>query len=190
MIVVAVTKDDGKVVRFPYSADRSMAQLINDVEARVGTAPVASRVVETVEPIAVSVPVPTLPIPTLPTLNQNGKIQKEDLVTCVKVHDRGKGATVDIVVGGIYRVLKVNMNGPNVSSYDIIDDTDYHKADIPRRILAYPDEIQFLEKRKTPIKKEIGKFEQTKVCDKCIKQYIQYRNDNGEYQGECPDCGV
>ena len=35
MIIVAVTMDDGKFIRFPYSAERTFSDLIFDIDAKI-----------------------------------------------------------------------------------------------------------------------------------------------------------
>ncbi len=189
MIVVAVTKDDGKTVRFPYSAEKTMSALIADVNAKIGSAPVATireRIETGVEDIRSAI------TPAYETIKQlagqsNNKIQKEDLVKCIKLLPRiDKYAPIDMEVGGIYRVADVPHG--KIPYYEVLDDTDYHKADIVRRIPAYPEEVEFFAKRKPPIAFEKGKMEQFIPCEICQKKVVGHKLDDEKYHANCPDC--
>ena len=192
MIVVAVTKDDGKSVRFPYSASKTFSDLISDVNAKIGSAPVAERPVsEGLKKMGEGY------VNGLRTLIDNdvikalagesdGKIKKEDLVKCVKLLPRDKDAPIDMAVGGIYRVLALPTN--KVPYFEIIDDTDFHKAEIPRRVPAFPEEIEFFQKRKPPTPKEIGKFEEIFPCPICHVKIVCNRMDDNKYHGKCGEC--
>jgi hypothetical protein len=194
MIVVAVTKDDGKVVRFPYAAEKSMSALIQDINAKIGNATASlPRVVEVSGSLETASPVSKIPDAIRQLAGTEGKIQREDLVKCIMVDPsrtnmKGQAPTIDIEVGAIYRVLKVIMNGPNVASYEVVDDTDYHKAEIPRRIVALPNEVEFFEKRKPPMKKDLGRFEEIFPCPNCSKNVVCYKMDDDKYHGSC-ECG-
>ena len=193
MVIVAVTKDDGKIVRCPYAADKSISDLISDVTTKLGSVPVSeARPVETV-------PVSSTPIPPSQALSslvgEVGKIKKEDLVKCVKLLPRDKMAPIDMVIfngdpakGGIYRVLELPTD--KRAYYEVIDDTDYHKAEIPRRVQAYPEEIEFFQKRKPPIPKVVGKFEEIFNCPNCQKRIVCTREDDNKYHGKCEDCDL
>ena len=196
MIVVAVIKDDGKVVRFPYSASRSMSALIDDINVKIGNAPISEERKYGVESFArdtgKTVQEAAKTILELSGIHE-GKIQKEDLVKCIKINPdrlnmKGQTPTIDLEVGQIYRVLKITMNGPNVSSYDVIDDTEYHRAETPRRIMAFPDEVEFYQKRKSPPIKEIGTPEEIFNCPSCQKRVVCNKMEDGKYYGKCDDC--
>jgi hypothetical protein len=196
MIIVAVKKADGKTVRFPYSAKLSLASLIKEVNEKVGSAPVS---LERKDSLFVADTPFNLPInKELAKIAgmMEGKIQKEDLVKCVKLLPRiDKYAPIDMVVfngdpskGGIYRVLALPTG--KVPYYEVIDDTDYHKGEIPRRVPAFPEEIEFFEKRKPPIPKEIGSFEEIFPCPVCQKKIACIKRDDEKYHGRCDDCQV
>jgi len=184
MIVVCV-KVGAKVIRFPYAANRSMSALIQDINAKIGDAPMAEVRREVVE---LNTNPKTTPIETIRQLagESDGQIKKEDLVKCVKILPRDKDAPIDMEIGGIYRVMALPSN--KVPYYEIIDDTDFHKAEIPRRVPAYPEEIAFFQKRKLPIPKEVGRFEDFFPCELCQKKIVGYRMDDNKYHGQCPEC--
>ena len=198
MVIVAITKDDGKTVRCPYSADKSIADLIADVNEKMGSALISTSE-ERISEFPGKEFARAKGEATANTIREIagiafGKIQKEDLVKCVKLLPRiDKYAPIDMVVfngnpnqGGIYRVLALPTN--KVPYYEVIDDTIYHKGEIPRRTPAFPEEIEFFEKRQPPTPKELGKKERFAKCPVCHHQMVEYLMDNDEYKGECENC--
>lgn len=184
MVVVAVTKDDGKVVRFPYTAmSKTISDLISDINEKIGNA--IPSVIERIENTESSYLKPFESIKSL-IKESDGQIKKEDLVKCIKLLPRDKDAPIDMVIGGIYRVLELPKN--KIPYYEVIDDTDYHRADTPRRVAAFPEEIAFFAKRKSPIPKEVGRFEQLINCPLCQKRISCVRMDDNKYHGLCEDC--
>jgi hypothetical protein len=183
MIIVAVKKSDGKVVRFPYSAKLSLSSLIKEVNEKIGVASVSTERF---------VPLPDIEVKASMFDIKNiigeseGQIKKECLVKCVKLLPRDKDAPIDMEVGQNYRVLAIPTG--KVPYYEIIDDTDYHKADIPRRVAAYPEEIVFFQKRKPPIEKTVGRFEDIFNCELCKKSIVGYRMDDNKYHAMCNEC--
>ena len=198
MIIVAVKRNDGKVIRFPYSARLSLSSLIKEVNDKVGNAPVSEERKYGVESfskeIGQTVPEAAKTILALSGFNTGNKIQKEDLVKCVKVLPRiDKYAPIDLVCfngdpskGGIYRVLALPTG--KVPYYEVIDDTIYHKGEIPRRTPAFPEEIEFFEKRKTPIPFEKGRLEELFPCPICQKKVVCHKMDDEKYHGKCSEC--
>ena len=165
MIIIHVTLDSGKQVQFPYEADKPISELyesvknIADEKIVVPSLSNASTEVRTGLSTAVEVPLASAAVPS----TNDGQIGREDLVRCIKVEPRAKDSPIDIVVGNIYRVLKVH--GPIltidgkpkkiIDGFDVIDDS----SDTPRRIFAAPSEMEFYQKRKPAPPKVIGKFE-------------------------------
>ena len=195
MIIIHVTHDGGKKVQFPYEANRKISDLydsvknITDEKIVVPSPSNASPEVRTgLSPAAVIPPVSTVAVPS----NDDGQIGREDLVRCIKVEPRAKDAPIDIVVGNIYRVLKVH--GPRltidgkvkqiIDGFDIIDD----KSETPRRIFAAPSEMEFYQKRKPAPAKVIGKFESTFLCPYCFIMMVATKEDDGKYHGKCMSC--
>jgi len=111
-------------------------------------------------------------------------IQKEDIVKCIKVHERLEGADVDLEVGGEYRVLSIKKERGQVMSYDLMNDSSTNQF----RITCTPDEVQLLRKRqpktnpvKTDYKQEIMKCA---VCS--TDNALELVGD--KYVGECLKC--
>lgn len=191
-IIIHVTFENGKKIQFPYVASKTLSELYSDVENFSDEKIVASPI--TPIPVIVS-QAATVPLAVAaPPITGNEEIGREDLVKCVKVEDRGRGATVDISVGGIYRVLQVKgttipIDGKMtriVDGYDVIDD----KAPIQRRIAVLAHEVVFYQKRKQPIPKIAGKIEHRSPCPTCRADMILYKEDTGIFKGTCQLCGT
>ena len=195
-IIVKVTLDSGKEMQFPYVASKTLSELYSDVsqiaDEVIVSPPEVSAVKPPGTPAVFSGVMAAASAAAASTGNE--EIGKEDLVKCVKVEDRGEGATVDIVVGGIYRVLKVLKSGgvvdgkmvSVVNSYDLIDDN----APTPRRIFAFPHEVVFYKKRKSPMPKVQGKIEELFACpvDGCGVKMVAYKEPDGRFRGTCWKC--
>jgi hypothetical protein len=192
MIIIHVTLDSGKKVQFPYEANRKISDLYDSVKnvtdekivVPLATVPLVSVATPAAEvSLSSSVAVPSV---------EDNQIGREDLVRCIKVEPRAKDAPIDIVVGNIYRVLKVH--GPRltidgkvkqiIDGFDIIDD----KSETPRRIFAAPSEMEFYQKRKPAPAKVIGKFESTFLCPHCFMLMVAVKEDDGKYHGKCMSC--
>ena len=192
MIIIHVTLDSGKQVQFPYEADKPISELYESVKnitdekivVPLATVPLVSVATPAAE-VSLSSSVAVPPI-------EDNQISREDLVRCIKVEPRAKDAPIDIVVGNIYRVLKVH--GPRltidgkvkqiIDGFDVIDD----KSDTPRRIFAAPSEMEFYQKRKPAPAKVIGKFESTFLCPHCFILMVAVKEDDGKYHGKCMSC--
>ena len=192
MIIIHVTLDSGKQVQFPYEADKPISELYESVKnitdekivVPLATVPLVSVATPAAE-VSLSSSVAVPPV-------EDNQIGREDLVRCIKVEPRAKDAPIDIVVGNIYRVLKVH--GPRltidgkvkqiIDGFDIIDD----KSETPRRIFAAPSEMEFYQKRKPAPIKVIGKFESTFLCPHCFILMVAVKEDDGKYHGKCMSC--
>jgi hypothetical protein len=192
MIIIHVTLDSGKQVQFPYEADKPISELYESVKnitdekivVPLATVPLVSVATPAAEvSLSSSVAVPSV---------EDNQIGREDLVRCIKVEPRAKDAPIDIVVGNIYRVLKVH--GPRltidgkvkqiIDGFDVIDD----KSETPRRIFAAPSEMEFYQKRKPAPAKVIGKFESTFLCPHCFILMVAVKEEDGKYHGKCMSC--
>ena len=192
MIIVHVTLDSGKKIQFPYEANLKISDLYESLKnitdekivVPLATVPLVSVATPAAEvSLSSSVAVPSV---------EDNQINREDLVRCIKVEPRAKDAPIDIVVGNIYRVLKVH--GPRltidgkvkqiIDGFDVIDD----KSDTPRRIFAAPSEMEFYQKRKPAPAKVIGKFESTFLCPHCFILMVAVKEDDGKYHGKCMSC--
>src|ERR1039458_6429816 len=140
IIIVNVKLDNGKTVTFPFPAKNPIWKVYEAV----------SKISEEkiITPIAVREEVISRPESVVLGSTDSSSIGREDLVKCVKLYPRGEGATVDLKVGDIYRVLKIVKSG-----YEVIDD----KAATPMRLFVFSDEVVFHQKRKPPLPKVEGK---------------------------------
>jgi hypothetical protein len=192
MIIVHVTLDSGKKIQFPYEANLKISDLYESLKnitdekivVPLATVPLVSVATPAAEvSLSSSVAVPSV---------EDNQINREDLVRCIKVEPRAKDAPIDIVVGNIYRVLKVH--GPRltidgkvkqiIDGFDVIDD----KSETPRRIFAAPSEMEFYQKRKPAPVKVIGKFESTFLCPYCFILMVAVKEEDGKYHGKCMSC--
>jgi len=191
MIIIHVTLDSGKQVQFPYEANKAISEIYESVKNITDekiVVPLAGPSIPATSPAAVVPLVSTVAVPS----TDDSQIGREDLVRCIKVEPRAKDSPIDIVVGNIYRVLKVH--GPIltidgkpkkiIDGFDVIDDS----SDTPRRIFAAPSEMEFYQKRKPAPPKVIGKFESTFLCPHCLILMVATKEDDGKYHGKCMSC--
>ena len=195
MIIIHVTLDSGKQVQFPYEADKPISDLYDSVknvtDEKIVVPSPSNASTEVRSGLSAAAEVSLSSSVAVPPVEDN-QIGREDLVRCIKVEPRAKDAPIDIVVGNIYRVLKVH--GPRltidgkvkqiIDGFDVIDD----KSDTPRRIFAAPSEMEFYQKRKPAPAKVIGKFESTFLCPHCFILMVAVKEDDGKYHGKCMSC--
>ena len=196
LVVVSVCFDNGKQVRFPYQAEKAISALYKDL-ARVNVDEVKASPAELVmrpelqSPMKmVFSPKMDLADPVLPDVGKPNEIEREDIVTCVKVEDRGQGATVDLHVGGIYRVIKVHAKDLSmgegirhiIDGYDVVDDN----APTQFRTYVYAHEVALHQKHKARPKKFLTKEVDLK-CSKC-GEVIYCGLKDGIYGALC-ECG-
>ena len=128
-IIVHVTLDSGKKMQFPYVASKTLSELYTDVlnitdekiivpspsnastEVRSGLSAAAEVSLSSSVAVPSDLLIPSEQIPNRRPGEE--QIGREDLVRCIKVEPRAKDAPIDIVVGNIYRVLKVH--GPRLT---------------------------------------------------------------------------
>lgn len=195
MIVVAVTLDDGRQIKFPYDASKSVSALYEDCRAFGGNAPVVIH--EEYKPLLRE---PTKFIPPAkapePEIRTND-IEREDIVICIQVLKRGEDDAAkdpDIRLGAEYRVLKIHKvtvsneageSKAHVEYYDVIDDN----APVKRRLAVYPQEIQLLRKH-TPGPAQELKYEMIHACGFCkTANALVLDNVKDKYVGICTKCG-
>ena len=195
MIIIHVTLDSGKQVQFPYEADKPISELYESVknitDEKIVVPSPSNASTEVRSGLSAAAEVSLSSSVAVPPVEDN-QISREDLVRCIKVEPRAKDAPIDIVVGNIYRVLKVH--GPRltidgkvkqiIDGFDVIDD----KSDTPRRIFAAPSEMEFYQKRKPAPAKVIGKFESTFLCPHCFILMVAVKEEDGKYHGKCMSC--
>ena len=117
-----------------------------------------------------------------------GVIEKEDVVKCVRVLERAVGADVDIRMGGEYRVLgmkKIVSGGQTVvEHYEVVDDN----APVPRRVMVSPVEVVLLRKHVQGPKKVLV-YEEMFPC-KCGEAVVCELDPlKNKYIGNCK-CGA
>jgi len=195
MIIIHVTLDSGKQVQFPYEADKPISKLYESVknitDEKIVVPSPSNASTEVRSGLSAAAEVSLSSSVAVPSVEDN-QIGREDLVRCIKVEPRAKDAPIDIVVGNIYRVLKVH--GPRltidgkvkqiIDGFDVIDD----KSETPRRIFAAPSEMEFYQKRKPAPVKVIGKFESTFLCPYCFILMVAAKEEDGKYHGKCMSC--
>lgn len=192
LVVVSVLFDDGRCVRFPYPADKPINALYDDLK-KVTPKDIPALPIDKIVATArfIEAAKNLMPDVVHETSKSNG-IETGDFVSCVKVEDRGQGATVDLHIGGEYRVLKVNAKDVDtgdqvhhiVDGYDVIDD----KAPVPVRMFVFAHEVVFVRKGNPKTKKGPMLFEEITDCPSCGDKVAAVVID-GELRGKCDKCG-
>lgn len=204
LVVLVIKFDDGKTKRIPYPADRTISALYEDLNS------IAPQVAELPqEPIndfektyreTVNVLANRIQRNEALEANKNNSkidksniIEKEDIVTMVKMHERDKGATCDLIVGNDYRVMecigpRVTLPGRNditqmIEGYDVIDD----HAPIQRRLRVFPDEIVLKSKRLSKIIEKVIAVEEILPCPYCQKS-LSLVLEGTDFVGNCENC--
>jgi hypothetical protein len=175
LIMCACTFDDGRVVRFPYEAGKTIAGLYKDLAGM-------NKGEKVLTPITLFKPqADPLPITIQAIQRDMTKIEKGDTVTCVFLTNRndhmGKPATEDLAVGGKYRVTKVLPGG-----YEVLDDA----APMKFKLFLARNEVELAEKGKPAMKKVTAK-EVDLVCPEC-NETVYCADVKGIYTGKC-ECG-
>ena len=187
LIVVTVYFLDGRSVRFPYTAEKTISALYEDM---IRVVPETKLTPPSLTPNADSIfgstEVKSVEYDVVKSSNPN-EIEKEDIVTLIKLEDRGAGATVDLRIGGRYRVIRVGGaeipgHGRVVDSYDVIDDN----ASVPSRMFVFAHEV-VLFKKHPPFEKKKLFLEEGITCPKC-NNLVYCGLHDGFYVGKC-DCG-
>ncbi len=204
LVVLVVKFDDGKTKRIPYEACKTIAALYQDLYAIAPQVAEASQMaVEdlSVEDEGKTKLTPQSLIKQPPNANKRQStaidrsniIEKEDIVTMVKLHERDttfSGTVSPLMVGMDYRVIEVF--GPFhpvtqkrlPSGYDVIDDT----APTPERMRVFPDEVVLKSKRLSKVVEVIHKIEEILPCPACqVNNPLTLNKD--EFTGTCQACG-
>lgn len=204
-VIVTVITDDNKRITFPYAADRSLADLYKSAEMATGNAvpgPAPRLDTLTPKPEPISGPDDTKSDNNVTKAEEDdtsNEIQRGDIVRCIRVIQadiKGENAPEpDLAMGKEYRVLKVNKsvvadptnNGKMISiplSYELVDDS----SSIPRRLLAYPGDIELVKKASKGDEKILPLCEIFK-CPACQSENaLQLDVKQNKYVGPCDRC--
>lgn len=171
LVILLITFPDGKQVRFPYKANRTLAQMFGDVqklniieESRSFNKEHLLKIVDCIQK------------------REDGIIEREDIVRCVKLHEREQGSDNDLAVGNEYRVVNIEKLNGQIVAYEVIDDN----ADFRMRIKVFPEEIELVRKFVPPApRKQV--FEVTKTCQCGQINALELNGDR--YEGKCEKCG-
>lgn len=203
LVVLLITTDDGKTVRLPYQAERTIQQVYEDVRKiknpviGVGpTIPLSFGPLHPRPPVyREKDPIFELPGDDEDTMDDDentkplrvpipGVIQPEDIIECT-----GVGIEVDsnpngeLKVGRHYRVVGINGTLRNVNFYEVVDDS----ADFKIRVNLPPNYCKLIKKF-TPLPKTKVFKEMTIPCDSCNKMNL-LRSETNVYKGRCRNCG-
>jgi hypothetical protein len=207
MVVVLVKFDDGKVKRFPYPADKPIAALYQDIRAiepKIAELPQFEVCAPLNEgdvlqdlttggqgKVIVKAAVPA--VIAAPKEDRSKIIEKEDIVTLVKLNERDtkfSGTISPLIIGMEYRVVqRYGMFHPITQkylaeSYDVVDDTSPSGLE---RMRVFPDEVVLTSKRLSKIIDKISSIEEVLPCPSC-----QAKNslvlDGDEFKGTCEAC--
>lgn len=201
-VVLSIVFDDGSKKRLPYSAEKSIAALYEDI-SRI--APMVSQLpqqeeLQYNEPIflksKLTVVAPTIVNEVAKEVFKEDKshvIEKEDIVTLIKLEDRGEGASCDLVVGQEYRVISVIQSGVTlpgqdritqiVHGYDVVND----HGDRPERTRVFPHEVTLKRKRIPPPAFVKSKVEEILHCPHC-DAINALALDGITFKGVCSGC--
>lgn len=201
LVVLFIKFDDGKQKRIPYPADRTISALYQDLQSiapQVATLPqqeIENPELKNLLEIVLSNKInSTGVLAAIPRVDKSNIIEKEDIVTLIKLDEgRNKDATCLLVVGQEYRVIsvaadRVTLPGNDfistvVRGYDVVDD----KADRQERTRVYPNEVALARKRTTPIIAKISSVEEILNCPSCNVPNALIL-DGAEFKGVCTAC--
>ena len=204
-VVLIVTFHDGKEIRVPYDAGKSISALYQDLNA------IAPQVAESPQ-VNIEEEKPLTPLAKqfhevreklVQDMDKRVKedksntIEKEDIVTLIKLNPREfqSGTVSPLIVGMDYRVLKVI--GPTIPTpdgkgikkiiqgFEVIDDS----APTPERMVVTPDEVQLKSKRLSQVIKKVQVVEEMLPCPDC-RTLNALTLVGTDFKGTCEACGV
>lgn len=184
LVVLVVTRDDGKQVRIPYEAGKTIQQLYIDVQ-KVN---VTKEDIKTVYPENFPLQEPEsnfkkLVVRPPPYEDRSNQIEREDVIKCIKLHPREDDSN-DLAVGKEYRIIDIAKKNGVLSYYEVLDDA----SDTKIRITMLPDEVELVKKFvRPPPRKQV--YEDFGPCPACgAKNSLELKNDM--YVGTCTLCGT
>ena len=197
LVVLVITNDEGKQIRMPYEANKTIQDLYQDVgkidsdsvlgmravfgplgEERLSLPPefkpaLADKLAENIENEDRII------------IDHATRIEREDIVKCTNQKiDMDGNVNEEIEVGKEYRVIDIIKSRGIVAFYEVLDDALDNKIRIP----ILPSEVELVSKHKIkPPKAQM--FETTEKCSACgeISALILKGNT---YEGSCQGCGV
>ncbi len=158
---LVIVKFNGKDI--PYPADRTIAQLFEDLKAGG------------VQPDGKSGIVARQDSPPANSI-KNTTIEKRDLVTCLEDSIPSDGNPQELFKGRVYMVLDVIEGG---KFFEIID----QNSETKRRILI-PSEKVWLFQKSGPMEQKVQNVERLAPCRNCSEETV-YIKAGDEFIGEC-----
>jgi hypothetical protein len=181
LVMVIVSFTNNQPLRFPYHADKTIQELYQDINALGYKEKVVDELPSNFQE--------AFDRKTIERVKEviADTIEREDIVECVKIHDREPGADSDLVIGDEYRIIDIIKQNGLVVRYEVIDDN----ADVPIRFSVLPDEVKLVRKRRLKTQK-VGKarYEIIDKCAECGKENVLVKDDSGLYIGICHKCGA
>lgn len=183
LVILVITRDDGKQIRVPYQANKKISDLYVDARNLAIKQDIATIESIVQDPAKDVQGLFTAIVKDVVDTKFANTIQREDIVTCVRQEkDIDGNVNEEIEVGKQYRVIEIVKKAGKVIYYEVLDDAKGDRI----RIQILPSEVELFKKyvRTTPPRKEV--FEITKTCD-CGE--IVSLSLNGEtYEGVCEEC--
>lgn len=197
-VILLVKFDDGKQIRVPYSAEKSISAMYEDLN-RIAPQAVNQEVV--VSQAALDImnvnfkykPLPVTIQALQPKEDKSGVIEKEDIVTLIKLESRGEGASCDLMVGHEYRVISIIGSGVTlpgsdkitqiVHGYDVVNDN----GDRPERTRVFPHEVALKRKRVPPPPMVKPLTEEILYCPMCAAANALIL-EGSAFKGICIGC--
>ena len=214
-VVIVVKFDDGKTRRFPYSAEKSISALYQDLKS------IIPQVSQAKEPSLLDLDAHTEPLEEIKTASQSQVkslseglqnankshtaeppqdksriIEKEDFVRLIRLDEgRNKEQSCLLVVGNEYRVISIISTGVTlpgrkditrmVNGYDVVDDL----SDSPERTRVFPHEVELSRKRTSPIVKKVSMIEEILPCPMCsVPNALGLQGT--DFKGICTACSA
>ena len=183
LVVLVITRDDGKQIRLPYEATKTIQELYIDANKMIEECSALTPYMKAKNDAFIR------QVGSIASNVFSNEIQPEDIVKCVKKHPREEGADDDLTVGNEYRVIYVKKERGEIVHYDVLDD----KADNRYRITVLPDEIELVRKREpktVPVKKDYKQEIAKCVCGE--ENALDLKTETEDlliFQGTCEKCG-
>lgn len=207
-VILLVKFDDGKQIRVPYSAEKSISAMYEDLNriypfaTRNYVKEDESKPLEFEEQIKLIQEIPNkveeltkdIPSRLFQSVKEDkaGVIEKEDIVTLVKLESRGEGASCDLMLGHEYRIISIVQSGVTlpgsdkitqvVHGYDVVNDN----GDRPERTRVFPHEVALKRKRIPPpvaVKPKVEEILRCPMCDALNALVLEGSNFEGTCQG-------